>query len=226
MGAINIVVDLKVAPGKEEAFLQGVTAFGTHVLREEAGCLRFEVLRAHDDRGAVVPRRFIVNELYADLDARRRHGSSAEAKRLFGEIMPLMSGERVITALRLNHDPGDLRRLITGTDTMAERTIIGEFETIDGAEEEFTRIMLDHARHTLDEERGCLRFQVTKPVDHEGAPLANRLVLNELFASQAAIDRHQAGPRMQPMIASIKPLLDTMHLTIASTVTGRLANKA
>lgn len=78
-------------------------------------------------------------------------------------------------------------------------TIIVEFETIEGKSAEFERIMLDHARRTLHEEPGCLRFEVIRPVNEAGTPRETALIVNELYADDAAVAAHRANPRMGPL---------------------------
>jgi quinol monooxygenase YgiN len=101
---------------------------------------------------------------------------------------------------------------------MTQVTIIVEFETVDGAEAEFTRIMLDHARRTLNEEPGCLRFEVIRPLDESGRPRRNALIVNELYADRAAVVAHRANPRMEPLGRAIAPLLSSRRLIEAQAV--------
>ena len=86
-------------------------------------------------------------------------------------------------------------------------TIIVEFETVEGAAAEFERIITDHARRTLHEERGCLRFEVVRPLDASGRPDPDRLVVDELYADEAAVAAHRANPRMAPLLAAMAPLI-------------------
>ena len=97
-------------------------------------------------------------------------------------------------------------------------TIIVEFETNDGAEAEFIAIMRDHARRTLREEPGCLRFEVIKPVETDGTPIANRVMVNELYASEAAVAAHQNNPRMPDLQAKSGRLLKSRRLITASAL--------
>lgn len=90
---------------------------------------------------------------------------------------------------------------------MSAVTIIVEFETVAGAGTEFARIISEHARRTLHEEPGCLRFEVVRPVDEHGRPKADQIVVNELYADQAAVEAHRDNPRMATLGAVIKPLL-------------------
>lgn len=95
---------------------------------------------------------------------------------------------------------------------MTQVTIIVEFETVNGAEAEFTRIMLDHARRTLNEEPGCLRFEVIRPLDENGQPKPDALIVNELYADETAVAAHRANPRMEPLGRTIAPLLRSRRL--------------
>lgn len=101
---------------------------------------------------------------------------------------------------------------------MTSMTIIVEFETLEGAEPEFTRIISDHANRTLAEETGCLRFDVIKPIEKDGSPLPNRVMVNELYADQAAVAAHNANPRMKPLQAAIAPLLKSRRLIVARSL--------
>ena len=63
---------------------------------------------------------------------------------------------------------------------MPQISIIVDYETHEGREQEFAALIKDHARRTLFEEDGCLRFEVLKPVDADGAPIPNRMMVSEL----------------------------------------------
>ena len=101
---------------------------------------------------------------------------------------------------------------------MTEVTIIVEFETVEGAEAEFTRVMLDHARRTVNEEPGCLRFEVIRPLDENGRPKPNALIVNELYADEAAVVAHRANPRMEPLGRTIASMLRSRRLIEAHAV--------
>jgi (4S)-4-hydroxy-5-phosphonooxypentane-2,3-dione isomerase len=97
-------------------------------------------------------------------------------------------------------------------------SIIVEYEIHEGREEEFASRIKDHARRTLFEEEGCLRFEVLKPVDADGAPVPNRMLVSELYADQTAVDLHANSPRLAIMRAALGPLLKSRKLTIAQLV--------
>ena len=103
---------------------------------------------------------------------------------------------------------------------MPELTIIVEFETLDGSEDDFTAIIRDHARRTLQEEPGCLRFEVIKPIERDGTPIPNRVMVNELYADEAALVAHERNPRMSRVRASTGPLLKSRRLILSKALGG------
>ena len=104
---------------------------------------------------------------------------------------------------------------------MPQISIIVEYETHEGRAAEFTAIIREHARRTLVEEPGCLRFDVLRPVEANGAPVANRMVVSELYADQAAVTAHGNNPRLAGLRSMIAPLLKSRKLTIAEIVDGQ-----
>jgi autoinducer 2-degrading protein len=59
-----VVVNLTVRPERVEEFLEGIRVNARASLRDEPGCLRFDVLRRADD-----PHRFVLYEIYTDQEA-------------------------------------------------------------------------------------------------------------------------------------------------------------
>ena len=101
---------------------------------------------------------------------------------------------------------------------MPQIAIIVEYELHEGREAEFTSLIKDHARRTLFEEDGCLRFEVLKPVDADGAPVPNRMMVSELYADQTAVDLHGNNPRLAIVRAAFGPLLKSRKLKMAQIV--------
>jgi quinol monooxygenase YgiN len=97
-------------------------------------------------------------------------------------------------------------------------SIIVEYETHEGRETEFASLIKDHARRTLFEEEGCLRFEVLKPVDADGAPLPNRMMVSELYADHTAVDLHRSNPRLAIVRAALEPLLKSRRLILAEVL--------
>ncbi|QND52923.1 antibiotic biosynthesis monooxygenase [Phyllobacterium sp. 628] len=106
---------------------------------------------------------------------------------------------------------------------MTELTIIVEFETNDGCEEEFTTLIREHARKTLEEEAGCLRFEVIKPIERDGTPIPNKVMVNELYANEAAVRAHENNPRIPKVRAANAPLLKSSRLILAQSLSAKPA---
>ena len=64
----SLVVQMEVRPGSREEFLAGMTANAEASVRDEPGCLRFDVCSVEGDEN-----RFILYELYADAEAFAAH---------------------------------------------------------------------------------------------------------------------------------------------------------
>ncbi|MEU6644040.1 putative quinol monooxygenase [Saccharomonospora sp. NPDC046836] len=60
----TVIVSLKVKPEKVDTFLRGIRDNAHASLRDEPGCLRFDVHRRVDD-----PLRFVLYEIYTDEQA-------------------------------------------------------------------------------------------------------------------------------------------------------------
>lgn len=101
---------------------------------------------------------------------------------------------------------------------MPQTSIIVEFDIHEGREQEFAALIKDHARRTLFEEEGCLRFEVLKPLGENGAPLSNRMMVSELYADQTAVDVHKSNPRLAILRTALQPLLKSRRLILAEVV--------
>nr|WP_292771125.1 antibiotic biosynthesis monooxygenase [Mesorhizobium sp.] len=97
-------------------------------------------------------------------------------------------------------------------------SVIVEYDIHDGREEDFTALMKDHARRTLFEEDGCLRFEVLKPVDESGAPISGRLMVNELYSDRGALTAHMENPRLAALRSKIGPLLKSRRILVSRLV--------
>jgi quinol monooxygenase YgiN len=68
MSMFSLVVQMEVRPGAREEFLAGMTANAEASVRDEPGCLRFDVCSVEGDEN-----RFVLYELYADAEAFAAH---------------------------------------------------------------------------------------------------------------------------------------------------------
>lgn len=101
---------------------------------------------------------------------------------------------------------------------MRKIAIIVEFEALDGQEEAFLALIREHAAKTLTEEPGCLRFEVIKPVERDGTPVPNRVMVNELYTDWDAVTAHEGNPRMPGLRQATGPLLKSRRLMTAEVV--------
>ena len=67
----SLVVQLQVRPGRREEFLAAIGANAEASVRDEPGCLRFDVSEVAAEPGA--PARFVLYELYTDAAAFDAH---------------------------------------------------------------------------------------------------------------------------------------------------------
>jgi autoinducer 2-degrading protein len=61
---------------------------------------------------------------------------------------------------------------------MQQIALIVEIETHSATEIEFDSVIRAHARACLDEEPGCLRFEILRPLDDGGNPIRNRFIVS------------------------------------------------
>ena len=64
----SLVVQMEVRPGRREEFLAGMAANAEASVRDEPGCLRFDICAVDGDE-----HRFVLYELYADAGAFAAH---------------------------------------------------------------------------------------------------------------------------------------------------------
>jgi (4S)-4-hydroxy-5-phosphonooxypentane-2,3-dione isomerase len=106
-----------------------------------------------------------------------------------------------------------------------EQAIIVEYEIEEGRIDAFRALVLDHARRTLSEEQGCLRFEVLEPVDRDGQPIPNRMMVSEIYASPLAVEQHGQNPRLERVRAAMAPLVRSRRLVMARVLDHRSAEE-
>ena len=74
---------------------------------------------------------------------------------------------------------------------MSKICLVVEFTVKPGAKAQFLGIIKEHASKTLENEEGCLQFEVCDPV--EGG---SRIFLYEMYADEAAFEVHKASPTL------------------------------
>ena len=74
---------------------------------------------------------------------------------------------------------------------MSKICLVVDFTVKAGTKAQFLDIIRAHASKTLENEEGCLQFEVCDPV--EGG---NRVFLYEMYADDAAFEVHKASPTL------------------------------
>ena len=93
--------------------------------------------------------------------------------------------------------------------------VIVEYEIHEGAEGQFLSLLRDHALLTRQQEPGCLRFDIVRPIDEATRePIPGRLVLHEVYADDAALAAHMATPRLAGFRAATAPLVKSRRFIL------------
>ena len=86
-------------------------------------------------------------------------------------------------------------------------TVIVEYEVEPADKPKLVEIINAHARRTLNEEPGCIWFDLVQPIDQAGNPADDRLVIFELYRDSDAFDKHRASPNLPQYFANTGPLI-------------------
>ena len=74
---------------------------------------------------------------------------------------------------------------------MSKISLVVDFTVKAGAKAQFLEIIKEHASKTLENEEGCLQFEVCDPVES-----GNRVFLYEMYADDAAFEVHKGSPTL------------------------------
>lgn len=108
---------------------------------------------------------------------------------------------------------------------MLEHTIVVEFEAAADAGDRLVSVLEEHARRTLEEEPGCLRFDVLEPLDEAGHPVPGRVVVCETYRDSMALEAHRANPRMERVFAALSALTVSRRRLLARSLAPRPAEE-
>ena len=86
-------------------------------------------------------------------------------------------------------------------------TVIVEYEVEPANKAKLAEIISAHARRTLNEEPGCIWFDIVHPTDLAGQPIDDRLVIFELYRDAAAFEKHRASPNLPQYFENTKPFI-------------------
>ena len=74
---------------------------------------------------------------------------------------------------------------------MSRICLVVDFTVKPGAKAQFLDIIREHAWKTLENEEGCIQFEVCDPVEGD-----NRVFLYEMYADDAAFEVHKTSPTL------------------------------
>ena len=96
MENLVLIVEYETHPGREEEFLAAMQAHAQACLKEEPGCLRFEVLRPLDEAGQPVPNRFMASEIFAGHEGLAAHRATPRWQAMAERFKVLLVSRRPI----------------------------------------------------------------------------------------------------------------------------------
>ena len=84
----SLMVQMEVRPGRRDEFLAGMAANAEASVRDEPGCLRFDVCAVEGDE-----HRFVLYELYTDADAFAAHKAAPHFARWRAIAEQVLAGQ-------------------------------------------------------------------------------------------------------------------------------------
>ena len=90
--------------------------------------------------------------------------------------------------------------------------LIVEFELAGDHRAAFLRLVRENAAQSVNDEPGCLRFDVLVPED------GGRILLYEIYASRASFDLHLASQHFRRFDRETKPMLLSKVVTFYSVI--------
>ena len=91
---------------------------------------------------------------------------------------------------------------------MSRIAVVATLEAYDGEFENLLKLAREEARHSMNEEPGCLKFEVLRPKEKPG-----HLVFVGYYADQAALDHHLGTERLAAFREAMLPLVSSRELT-------------
>ena len=92
---------------------------------------------------------------------------------------------------------------------MTRVVLVVEYEIKPEFRQEFEDLIRDHGRATLEEEDGCIAFDVLIPREDP-----HRIMLYECYADAAAYTTHRASPRLADTRAKYDRMVANRRITV------------
>lgn len=90
MAAVALVLEFNVTEGKRDAFLTRSREHRETVMRNEVGCLRFDVLASEDE-----PDKAFLYAAFANRSALETHFATSYTKQYLDQIKPMVAQRRL-----------------------------------------------------------------------------------------------------------------------------------
>ena len=94
---------------------------------------------------------------------------------------------------------------------MSKIALVVDFQIKPGCLEDFLKVMREHAAGTLQEEEGCLQFDVLLP--KEGG---DRVLLYEVYRDDAAFEVHVQSARLARTRATYADLIEERTIAVCT----------
>jgi len=101
---------------------------------------------------------------------------------------------------------------------MSQVSIIVEFHLKPGQQEAFEELIRAHAKASLEQEPGCLRFDVLRPFEKDGTPINDCIWLAELYEDKDAVAAHESSQRLQILGEKAAPLVVSRRLVYGAVI--------
>jgi quinol monooxygenase YgiN len=175
-----IAVELSIKPAKRDAYIKEVKRHAPLTRKDESGCLQFDVAVDQADPNAI-----LLYEVYNSDEALDLHRKSPSLKLYMettGDMVEKRNphfAQRRLVRIAKAASPGAARMpvLFIALKVNPERL------------DDYLRLIEKQADEIMTEEEGCLHFDVSLDKSEPAT-----VYLYEVWASEAALGKHQGGP--------------------------------
>ena len=193
-----LYVDVDVKPDRIPEFLSAIRDNAACAVRDEPGCLGFDVLQSTEDLT-----KFVFYEVYRNQDALAAHRQTPHFKRYFERTQDVVAGPLTRRFLHNLH-PGDQawtqRAGFEPAATMVFR-MLGQ--TIrEGSVEAYRNTMGRMADGMAVNEPGSLRFDVLEESEASG-----HIMLYEVYRDRGAREAHRETPHFKEFTPAIREMV-------------------
>ena len=98
---------------------------------------------------------------------------------------------------------------------MSKVALVVELGMVPGRRDAFLERARRHAKTCLEEEAGCLHFDLLVPEE-----AGDQVFLYEIYVDQAAVDFHLSTPRMARYLEDTGPMIASRRRTLCRLVDG------